>query len=74
MSDEPVTLIYGLHLFRGVAPQQGGPHHHVPVAGPDGRQGDMALHTLTGSREQIRARLLESIDAYFDLVQPPTDD
>lgn len=63
------TLIYGLQLFTGRAPE-GGPHAHVQVIGPDGSQHEMALHVITGSREEIREQLLESIDAFFELIEP----
>jgi hypothetical protein len=64
---EQLTLVYGMRLFEGRA-VAGGPHPHVAVVAPDGHPTEMALHTITGSREEIRAQLLQSIDAFFELV------
>lgn len=64
---EQMTLIYGMRLFAGRA-AEGGPHAHVRFAGPDGAEHDLPLHTISGTRDEIRAQLLQSIDAFFDLV------
>jgi hypothetical protein len=66
---DELTLVYGLHLFSGVAAESGA-HTHVAVSGPEGRSAQMALHTIRGTRGEIRAQLLQSIDAFFDLVDP----
>jgi hypothetical protein len=42
----------------------------VVVKGPAGEEAGMALHVLSGTREEIRRQLLASIDAFFDLVEP----
>jgi hypothetical protein len=63
------TLVYGLQLFTGHG-TEGGPHAHVQVVAPDGSQHEMALHVITGSREEIREQLLQSIDAFFELIEP----
>ena len=67
---EELTLVYGLQLFRGVPDAQGLPHSHVTVQGPGGQQATLALHTLHGSREELKRQLLESLDAFFELVEP----
>ena len=67
---EELTLVYGLQLFRGVPEAQGPPHLHVTVKGPGGQEATLALHTLQGSREELKRQLLESIDAFFELVEP----
>jgi hypothetical protein len=64
-----LTLVYGMKLFAGAA-EEGGPHAHVPVTAPDGSSDDMALHTIVGDKEEIRAQLLQSIDAFFELMEP----
>jgi hypothetical protein len=42
-------------------------HPHVPVTLPDGSKGTMALHVINGTPEEIKARLIESVDAFFDV-------
>jgi hypothetical protein len=67
---EEMTLVYGLQLFRGVAEAPGLPHAHVTVQGPGGQQASLALHSLQGTRAELRRQLLESLDAFFELVEP----
>ncbi len=59
------TLCYGMRLDPGTAPEQ--KHPHVPVRLPDGMQGEMSLHVINGSVKEIRADLLQSIDAFFEI-------
>ncbi|TAL12850.1 MAG: hypothetical protein EPO02_00300 [Nitrospirae bacterium] len=59
------TLCYGMRLDSGTAPEQA--HPHVPVSLPDGTQGEMSLHVINGSVKEIRAHLLQSIDAFFEI-------
>ena len=59
------TLCYGMRLDPGTAPEQA--HPHVPVRLPDGTQGEMSLHVINGSVKEIRAHLLQSIDAFFEI-------
>lgn len=66
---EQLTLVYGMRLFTGSA-ADAGPHAYVAVTAPDGHAEEMALHTISGSRDEIRAQLLDSIDAFFELVDP----
>lgn len=61
----PYTLCYGMRLDSGTAPEQA--HPHVPVSLPDGTQGEMSLHVINGSVKEIRAHLLQSIDAFFEI-------
>jgi hypothetical protein len=61
----PYTLCYGMRLDPGTAPEQA--HPHVPVSLPDGSQGEMSLHVINGSVKEIRAHLLQSIDAFFEI-------
>ncbi len=65
-----LTLIYGLQLFHGTPEADAGPHPHVVVRGPGGAEAGMALHVLSGTREEIRRQLLDSLDAFFELVEP----
>ncbi len=59
------TLCYGMRLDPGTAPEQR--HPHVPVRLPDGSAGEMSLHVINGSVKEIRAHLLQSIDAFFEI-------
>lgn len=59
------TLGYGMRLDKGTAPELA--HHQVSVTLPDGSEGRMALHVITGTPDEIKARLLESVDAFFDM-------
>jgi hypothetical protein len=63
------TLVYGLKLFVGRA-AEGERHPHVEVPTPDGGRDEMALHLITGTCDEIRRQLLQSIDAFFELCQP----
>ena len=62
---EQYTLGYGMRLDRGTAPEL--THPHVSITLPDGSQGSMALHVINGTPDEIKARLLESVDALFDI-------
>lgn len=59
------TLGYGMRLDKGTAPELA--HSHVAVTLPDGSEGRMALHVISGTPEQIKARFLQSIDAFFEI-------
>ena len=59
------TLCYGMRLDPGTAPEQA--HPHVPVRLPDGSEGEMSLHVINGSVQEIRTHLLQSIDAFFEI-------
>jgi len=59
------TLCYGMRLDLGTAPEQA--HPHVPVRLPDGSEREMSLHVINGSVQEIRAHLLQSIDAFFEI-------
>lgn len=61
----PYTLCYGMRLGEGTGEAQA--HPHVPVPLPDGSEGRMALHVITGTPEEIKAQLLQSVDAFFEI-------
>jgi hypothetical protein len=68
---DELTLVYGMRLFRGRMPDGGElPHPHVTIAAAGGADDDMPLHTISGTRDEIRKQLLQSIEAFFDLVEP----
>jgi hypothetical protein len=60
------TLLYGLRLLpdQVLAEQT---HPRVEVPRPDGGSETLTLHTITGDREEIRRKLLESVDAFFEI-------
>jgi hypothetical protein len=39
----------------------------VQITLPDGSEGSMALHVINGTADEIKAQLLESVDAFFDI-------
>ncbi|HUK57170.1 MAG TPA: hypothetical protein VLY20_10975 [Nitrospiria bacterium] len=59
------TLCYGMRIDRGIGPEGG--HPHVPVKLPDGTTGEMALHTISGTKREIRDKLQHSVEAFFDI-------
>ena len=59
------TLGYGMRLDKGTAPELA--HPQVSVTLPDGSEGLMTLHVINGTPDEIKARLLESVDAFFDI-------
>lgn len=67
--DSQYTLGYGMRLDKGTAPELA--HPHVPVTLPDGSEGKMTLHVIKGTPEEIKARLLESVEAFFEIIVHP---
>ena len=59
------TLSYGLRLDKGTASELA--HPRVPILLPDGSVGNMTLHVMNGTADEIKAQLLDSIDAFFDI-------
>jgi hypothetical protein len=59
------SLGYGMRLDKGTAPEFA--HPHVSVTLPDGSESDMTLHVINGTPDEIKARLLESVDAFFEI-------
>jgi hypothetical protein len=59
------TLSYGMRLDRGTGAEEA--HPHMPIILPDGSTGNITLHVINGTPEEIKARLLESVDAFFEI-------
>jgi hypothetical protein len=59
------TLCYGMRLDPGTAPEQMHPHVTIPL--PGGAEGEVALHVINGSLEEIREQLRESIETFFEI-------
>lgn len=61
---EKMTLIYGLRLIAG---EEVAAVEHAQVLTENGQTRQVTMHSIEGSKEQIRRQLLESIDAFFEL-------
>ena len=59
------SLNYGMRLEKGTADEM--THPHVQITLPDGEAGSMALHVINGTADEIKAQLLESVDAFFEI-------
>jgi len=60
------TLIYGLRLLADEQHAEQS-HPHVVVPRPDGGTETLTLHTITGDKAEIQRKLLESVDAFFEI-------
>ncbi len=54
-----------MRLDKSTAPELA--HTHVSVTRPDGSEDNMTLHVINGTPDQIKARLLDSVDALFEI-------
>jgi hypothetical protein len=59
-----LTLIYGLRL---IAEEEIAAVENAQVLMEDGQTRQVTLHTIEGTKEQIKEQLLQSIDAFFDI-------
>ena len=59
-----LSLVYGLRLY-DAGEVAGIDEGHVTLG--DGSESRVTLHLIEGTREQIRAQLLSSIDAFFEI-------
>jgi hypothetical protein len=59
------TLGYAMRLDRGTGTEFS--HSQVPITLPNGSVGTMAVHVINGTPDQIKAQLLESVDAFFEI-------
>ena len=62
--EKTYSLVYGLRLYLDVDLQR---VERGKVTHQDGQESGVTLHLVEGTREQIKAQLLESIDAFFDI-------
>ena len=59
------SLVYGMRIFdQGIV--AGVEDARVNLA--DGTSGRVTMHLIEGSRAQIRRQLMQSIDAFFELL------
>ncbi|HET9531097.1 MAG TPA: allantoinase [Blastocatellia bacterium] len=61
---EKLILVYGMRL---IAEERIEAIEHAQVTIEGGAKKQVTMHTIEGSREQIRRQLIESIDAFFEL-------
>jgi hypothetical protein len=59
------TLGYGMRLDRGTGTEFA--HPHVPITLSNGTVASMAVHVINGTPDEIKARLHESVDAFFEI-------
>jgi hypothetical protein len=59
------ALIYGMRLFQ---PGQPIKINDASVSLNDGASARITMHLLEGTRAQIRRQLIQSIDAFFELL------
>jgi len=65
------TLVYGLRLLPDRVLDEG-PHDRLPL--PRAGAGEtLTLHQISGDKEEIRRRLRESIDAFFEIFGEELD-
>ncbi len=62
--EKQLSLVYGLRLYPAGTVEQ---VRNGRTLQRDGIESQVTLHLIEGTREQIRAQLLASIDAFFDL-------
>ena len=59
------TLSYGMRLDKVATHELADPQ--ASVALPDGSRGRMTLQVTNGTAEEIKAQLLQSVDAFFQM-------
>ena len=64
------VLIYGIRMFE---PGQLVEIGRAPVRLSDGSAGHVTMHVIEGTRAHIRKQLMESIDAFFDLLEETSE-
>ena len=67
---KPLSLVYGLRLY-DAGEVVGIDEGRVTLG--DGSASHVTLHLIEGTHEHIRAQLLESIDAFFDIYSDTPD-
>ena len=62
------ALVYGMRIFDDGAVNA---VEDARVALNDGSAGRVTMHLIEGTRAQIRRQLMQSIDAFFELLEEP---
>jgi hypothetical protein len=60
------ALVYGMRIFEG-GEVNGIDDARVTLT--DGSDGRVTMHVIEGTRAQIRRQLMQSVDAFFDLME-----
>jgi hypothetical protein len=60
------ALVYGMRMF---APGDVLAVEDAQVRRVDGNSGRVTMHFIEGTRAQIRRQLMQSIDAFFELLE-----
>ncbi|HKV56611.1 MAG TPA: hypothetical protein VJN94_18390 [Candidatus Binataceae bacterium] len=64
------ALVYGMRLF---AASDIAGIEDARIALADGNSGRITMHLIEGTRAQIRRQLMESVDAFFELLGDEAD-
>jgi len=59
-----LALVYGMRLFPADELAEG---KGAPVALKGGRSGQVTMHLIEGSKEEIEAQLRQSVEAFFEM-------
>jgi hypothetical protein len=59
-----LALVYGMRLFPADELEE---VKSAPVVLKGGRAGQITMHLIEGSREEIEKQLLQSVEAFFDM-------
>lgn len=59
------ALVYGMRVF---GPEEVAAVEDARVRLNDGNAGRVTMHLIEGTRTQIRRQLMQSIDAFFELL------
>ena len=62
------SLLYAMKWLPNM-PLEDWQHEQVQVPGPQGDPVPLVVHMISGTKEEIRQQLLESIDAFFELSE-----
>jgi len=63
---QKVALVYGMRIFDEAAVNA---VEDARVTLSDGASGRVTMHLIEGTRAQIRRQLMQSIDAFFELLE-----
>jgi hypothetical protein len=65
-----IALVYGMRIFAGSEIRE---IEAARVSFSDGTSGRITMHLIEGTRAQVRRQLMQSIDAFFELLdqEPP---
>jgi len=64
------TLVYGMRMFASGSVSK---VENARAQSNDGDTSVITMHLIEGTRTQIRRQLLESIDAFFELLDQSTN-